>query len=343
MLASASRQRTRLRHFAIAGLSVAVVGMLVLAVTACSHISVVRLQGGYALGLNGTDASGVEFANARDGWGFDGSILHTTDGGASWQKQTVPRLPDDSQGVSLTSLCAVDSQHAWAVGWVNPTSNVSDSTGFILGTHDGGVHWQVQHYQDSPTISDIAFADTRVGWAIGGPWPSMVLATTDGGAHWRHQHFPESDCDMSTVCTVDERHVWVQSAPDKEFASADGGQTWRTVKTGLPDKIAVTGGSWVGGDMQFLDAKHGWLVGGQDPSILRTTDGGISWRRERLPPLLDMRYLMLGGIHFSDSKDGWVTGEIITWPKKQNTYYYAETSDGGIHWRRVPPPNGWDP
>jgi photosystem II stability/assembly factor-like uncharacterized protein len=278
----------------------------------------------------------VEFVTARVGWGYGDSILRTTDGGASWQEQKVPALPHDS-GFSISSLTAVDPEHAWAVGSVNPWSNVNDSTGFILGTDDGGAHWRVQRYQESPMLFDVAFADTRTGWVIGGPWPDMVLSTTDGGAHWQRSPFPAKDANMTSVCCTDERHVWVFGAPTMVFASDDGGHAWRVIRTGLADKVAVTGGSSLGGEMQFLDGRHGWLVGGQDASILVTTDGGLHWDRQKLPPMTDMRYLVLGSIHFTDLRHGRVGGEVITWPKKQNTDYYAVTSDGGLHWRRVPP------
>ena len=73
---------------------------------------------------------GVYTSDATHAWvvGESGTILATTDGGATWSKQ--------SSGTTewLLSVAFVDSTHGWAVGF----------GGTILATTDGGATWRAQ-------------------------------------------------------------------------------------------------------------------------------------------------------------------------------------------------------
>jgi photosystem II stability/assembly factor-like uncharacterized protein len=71
----------------------------------------------------------VAFADARHGWaaGHDAAILHTADGGKTWQLQNFQ--PDLAKPV--LALLALDAQRAYAVG----------AYGLFLATTDGGASW----------------------------------------------------------------------------------------------------------------------------------------------------------------------------------------------------------
>ena len=71
----------------------------------------------------------VYFSDAQRGWavGGNGTIVVTTDGGATWSAQT----SGTSDG--LNSVYFSDAQRGWAVG----------STGTIVATTDGGATWSV--------------------------------------------------------------------------------------------------------------------------------------------------------------------------------------------------------
>ena len=74
--------------------------------------------------------SSVAFVSPAGGWavGDQGTILHTTDGGQSWQAQ--------SSGTQqhLSSVAFAFLLSGWAVGY----------EGTILHTRDGGQSWQAQ-------------------------------------------------------------------------------------------------------------------------------------------------------------------------------------------------------
>lgn len=55
--------------------------------------------------------------------------------------------------------------------------------------------------------------------------------------------------------------------------------------------------------IQFIDKKHGWVVGDQG-LILRTEDGGLSWvKQERITAT------SLFSLYFADLKEGWLVGK----------------------------------
>lgn len=94
-------------------------------------------------------------------------VLHSMDGGMSWQQQTLP-----SGARFLRSICFVDADNGWACG----------RNGTIIHTTNGGRDWVAQYSGVDTTLFDIEFIDTQRGMVAGN---SVVLYTTDGGATWR--------------------------------------------------------------------------------------------------------------------------------------------------------------
>jgi hypothetical protein len=67
-------------------------------------------------------------------------------------------------------------------------------------------------------------------------------------------------------------------------------------------------------DTDFVDASTGWVVGGL---IYKTTDGGLTWTQQFLPPDL------LFSVSFADALHGWAVGWGPT---------LLRTTDGGPTW-----------
>jgi photosystem II stability/assembly factor-like uncharacterized protein len=76
-------------------------------------------------------------------------------------------------------------------------------------------------------------------------------------------------------------------------------------------------------DLDFLNEDYGWVVGYKQ-RIYKTTDGGLTWTRQKTYALNDI-YL---DVCFIDSLEGWVTGFPAT------VYH---TTDGGVSWTRQYP------
>src|SRR6266851_813998 len=106
--------------------------------------------------------------------GASGTILRTTDGGATWMAQT-SGTTNNLRGVSF-----VDANTGTAVG--------AGET--ILRTTDGGATWTRQAgTRQAYDLNGVSFVDANIGTAVGG-YSSMhaqirtIIRTTDGGATW---------------------------------------------------------------------------------------------------------------------------------------------------------------
>lgn len=166
---------------------------------------------------SGTTASlrGLSVVNAQTVWasGTGGTVVHTTDGGATWTVDTIP-------GGTAFDLRSVHARSA-RVAWVAATA------GRIWRTTDGGKHWVLQHQAaDSAVFLDaIDFWDDQHGMALGDPIDGRfhLLATTDGGDTWR-------------VLPLDQRPV----AMTGEAAFAASGSS--LLLQGAPDSMQA----WIG-------------------------------------------------------------------------------------------------
>ena len=115
--------------------------------------------------------TGVSFPDALHGWvvGHEGVILHTGDGGQTWQRQ------DDGHGVDNVYLDVLfrDPLHGFVVG----------AYGKFLSTVDGGKTWQTSH----PSAEEVHY--NRIS---AGPDGTLYLAgesgtalvSSDGGKSW---------------------------------------------------------------------------------------------------------------------------------------------------------------
>jgi photosystem II stability/assembly factor-like uncharacterized protein len=134
---------------------------------------------------------------------------------------------------------------------------------------------------------------------------------------------------LHAVYFLDQNRGWVAGSRGTLLETIDGGQTWRRLLPLTKDNLR---------DVYFADEKTGWLVAERDALklktndepqsyLLKTEDGGFSWRRV---------FLNGSGINarlvravFADGERGWVFGE---------TGVVFATRDGGAHWVRQASP-----
>jgi uncharacterized protein (TIGR03437 family) len=255
----------------------------------------------------------VYFTDPQNGWavgasenGDDrkphGGILHTTDGGSTWNEQGTELYA--SWNIEFSAVKFLNSRE----GWVLADGNFPSQDAFAAHTTDGGAHWT---WVDTGIQASIAvgfgmvqggmlWADPQHGWIAG--W-DKVLTTQDGGAHWSKTAVscPEYDGGPQTsplcypggnaIALSDAQNGWI--AGEGLYHSTDGGAHWSV-------KISKSG--WYHG-IQFPDPRNGWLAG--DNGELRySNDGGASWQ------LLDSTTgVSLQGLYFLDPQHGWIVGD----------------------------------
>jgi len=106
----------------------------------------------------------VFFTDSLNGWAVGLKVIHTIDGGNSWQEQSLP-YPYDIYAADFTS-----SQTGWLAGER------------LYYTTDGGSIWQEK---DTREFNDIQFTDSLIGCLVGAG--GTVMNTNDGGASWNLQ------------------------------------------------------------------------------------------------------------------------------------------------------------
>jgi len=120
----------------------------------------------------------VTFIDDKQGWvsGEFGTIMHTTDGGHTWQQQNnVSGLPKYTQDVTddearrrgIPRLEEPDLYLFKSVFTSPKDGLIVGAGGFILGTSDGGEHWQVIKTGTQNTLFSLAMSADHGGVATG--------------------------------------------------------------------------------------------------------------------------------------------------------------------------------
>jgi photosystem II stability/assembly factor-like uncharacterized protein len=273
--------------------------------------------------------SGICFISANEGWiatshPFEDSaaILHTTDGGVSWEVQ-----------MAESSVAAIDMLSA-AEGYA------ASFDGNIYHTTNGGNIWDFHAPTFALSLSDMDFPPgSNTGYACG--QNGTIFRISSSGAELMNAGFIS---DMKGICFVDPDHGWINgqgvmaeykdgewvaghSYPSGHFTDVFFSDTENGWATGMflsfpLDTVGIihtsNDSSWFtqplsignSGDMTkvfFLDNQQGWAVG-SGGKIYSTVNGGQSWIRE----VEGMTNEWLNGVQFTSATNGYVCGNKLT-------------------------------
>ncbi len=128
---------------------------------------------------------GIFFTSPNIGYAadYDGRILKTTNGGASWTAQTI------APNYNLHAVYFTDANTGYVSG-----GNIPGNSGVILKTINGGNTWSTYSLTNG-FLTDIKFLDANTGYAIGGNLAnntSIILKTTDAGNNWTTENTSSS-------------------------------------------------------------------------------------------------------------------------------------------------------
>ncbi len=253
------------------------------------------------------DLLSVAFPSEKEGWasGRWGTIVHTSDGGMSWEKQA------SGTDYTLASVSFVDSKMGWIVG----------DNGTILHTRDGGKTWVKQQSPVQFYLMGVHFATTERGWAVGER--TTILYTADGGKSWKVQ-FKDEDYILKSISFCDDRNGWAVGEYGLIYHTEDGGQTWKKQAGGFG--ISEETGELEAGNILFkvtaVNPKTAWAVG-IDGFITRTVDGGATWQAMGK----DVPKVHLFGLAYTGDKvviGG--TGRLLVGSPSGNTYKVADVT-----------------
>ena len=263
---------------------------------------------------------GIAFSDATHGWavGDNGTILATTNGGATWNPQS------SGSYVDLHAVAFTDASHGWAVGYRQTSFGLTESyENTILATVNGGATWStLVGWTYGGGLSAVAFTDASHGWVVGGD--AQIWAATNSGATWSRQTFGELAW-FSDVAFTDASHGWVVGGlylSPTIGATTNGGATWSAQGLGAESSGTLTGLNGIA----FADATHGWAVGATYDSeynttgnvIFATVNGGATWS-----PQSSGSTASLNDVAFTDATHGWAVGPDGT---------ILATTNGGATW-----------
>jgi photosystem II stability/assembly factor-like uncharacterized protein len=209
------------------------------------------------------DLFSVSFPNEREGWvcGRWGTILHSSDGGKTWEPQ------QSGTDYTLSSISFIDSKNGWAVG----------NGGMILNTKDGGKSWVKQKSPVDYYLMGVHFANGQKGWIVSER--TSILYTEDGGQTWKVQ-FKNRDFILKRVSFCDEYNGWAVGEFGFIYHTENGGKTWQ--RQAGEFKLSEKTGEMEGGNFLFdvvaINPQTAWVVG-IDGYVSKTVDGGASWQK----------------------------------------------------------------
>lgn len=227
------------------------------------------------------DFYGAHFCDARDGWvvGSKAKIYRTSDGGATWTKQSI-----DASGANLYGVSFADTLTGWVVG----------DGGRIFKSTDGGATWVPQTSGTVVHLRQVFALDSQNAWAVG--IFGTIRRTADGGANWTNVAGGAVD-DLLGCCFWSVSRGWIVGTSGSILFWDGSAVTEQT--SGTTESLM---------DVDFINDSVGWVVG-SGWTVLKTIDGGLHWVSQSVPADVDP---YLKGVCFVDSLVGWVVGSSGT-------------------------------
>ena len=292
-------------------------------------------------GWVGGEVGGVVSSSTPD------SFQASFDGGVSWQSYSIKGLPGT---IGFPEWASPDD--VWVMLNGTPLSSSAGPT-YIYTTRDGGNTW------------------TGLGSAP--TWPAPAQPTMTPFITQIQPSFPElvPQSNVMSIGRIDARVGWAAvngPAGNDLRMTTDGGATWSEPRA-LPSDGDIILPMPVGmGDIQFVDANHGWLVTprqDQAPiasdsntlspaglhygmAVFRTVDGGKSWERSTVDlgeqPFAPQDVqngagygIWTSSVHFRDATHGEAYSTFGWTPSGSaseggSVCKQASTSDGGATW-----------
>lgn len=296
------------------------------------------------------DILGSAFRDANIGYavGTGGTVLRTTDAGATWTARSLGTF-------ALRGASLADNNNLWVVGdngrimrsqtagnvvlgesWstfntpapttapLNDVYFASKDSGWAVGNAgtivritDGSKNTPVLQAVASPTIqplNSVWFSDTSRGWAVGRN--GVILRTTNGGVTWTAQN---------SNTTADLRDIWSADS-SKAFAVGSGGVVLKTTNAGASWQVIATVGTTEDLHAVWGDNASKVWVGGAKGVVRRTFDAGVTWASQNagLPSALgDGGPVSINTLFVRDASRAFVLGDRGE---------IRSTTNGGLKW-----------
>ncbi|MBV6522530.1 MAG: Ycf48-like protein [Gemmatimonadaceae bacterium] len=261
--------------------------------------------------------------NNRQSTSWGNGIYRSSDAGLTWTHLGL----DSTRHIGRVRLHPTDPAVAYVAALGNLWAPSVDRG--VFKTTDGGKSWRRSLFVDSLTgavdlvmdpgdpnvLYAAAYQRLRTPWGFNGGGPgSGIYKTMDGGATWRRltNGLPDGDIGRIGLAVAETRpgtlNALVEHASDGgTYRTEDGGETWTRVSRQNPRPMYYS--------HIYIDPTNDRRVWILAEPILKSEDGGSSWRRMPTSPTYDV------GLH-SDFHAMWID------PRDPRHFYLA--GDGGL-------------
>jgi photosystem II stability/assembly factor-like uncharacterized protein len=293
----------------------------------------------------GEELTAVYFISDKEGWitgkksGFStgyGFVLHTTNGGISWQRQAV-----------------FPSAGGFANGYAYDILMLGPQYGMIAGQFDGGI-MQTNNGSNWTLRQEFWTPDSLNSWL---PWPIGVAASkngaillfeeysislsTDGGITW----YDANSIEVNPYLGGTIQKIAFGSGSNGYMATYDaveGSRVYHTTNNGFTWQecaLPAIANRFSVRDVAAFGSSQGWLVGyshqgEEEDIILFTTNGGQTWQNANIVMPAGLPRFNLESVWFVDELSGFAAGDVVDMSGVKTGILYTE--DGGQNWAESP-------
>lgn len=215
----------------------------------------------------------VFFIDDKNGWavGHDGNVLHSSDGGVSWELQRdgvadQVGINEERAGRARGKVEEIRLQLAVAgEGQVSELQEALDEAEWALDNTRALMDEAVY----APPLMDVWFSSPEQGWAAGGY--GVLLHTGNGGrnwADWSHKVDNPEELHLNGVIGDQRGSLYLASEWGTIFVSHNMGEHWQPVASGYD-------GSFFG--LAINSNSGGVYAHGLLGTIYRSADQGETW------------------------------------------------------------------
>lgn len=167
--------------------------------------------------------------------------------------------------------------------------------------------WTPKKLQTSSDLVGLYFTSVNTGWVAGDN--GYLASTKDGGTTWRIHNIGVK-ANINEIYFRNDKNGYLVAGA-RMFATSDGGDTWKEIRIYAPAEFRRgTKPEFL--SIRFSDKKRGIVVGSVlnneeevlDSLVMRTDDGGETWKRLTVPSKVELFHLDLNG-----SSHGWIVGD----------------------------------
>lgn len=248
----------------------------------------------------------ASFIDENNGFicGSSRRLIHTTDGGATWETVNIGVL---GESTSLSNIIFVNAS----------TGYITSAVGDVLQTTDGGKTWaRISTVSTDGFVSRIYFTNVNTGYILTGFNQAVLYKTTDGGKTWNSENinsggvFTGLAVNAGNLCLVGHAEGLGYTSPQGSIIFLkNGSESWTS-------RSYLGNDTYVGGNLFASGA--GYILGARN---LKTTDGGITWNPINITADY---YSPVQASAFVDDKTGFYA----------DYYHIYKTTDGGNTWTK---------